>query len=276
MKFDMGQAWSRAMELMRDNFQLLAVIAGVFLLVPTLAAYLLLPDFQTLMDPTADPDQMAEMIQANIGPFIGIGMAAMVLQFAGYGAMVALIGDSRPTVGEALKRGLTIVPSTFGVFLLFVIGYFVIALAIAVPVGILASLASAPGLSIIAVIVVLAAIVWLMARMCMSMPVLVFEDTLNPITASLRSFKLTKSSQWRIIVFWGVLFVAYMVVALLATSVFGLIAALAANSTVGVVIIGLANGIMGMIVGMVICALAVAMYGQLAGPSETAISETFE
>ena len=35
MTFDMNRTWNEALSLVRANFQLLAVIAGVFLLLPT-------------------------------------------------------------------------------------------------------------------------------------------------------------------------------------------------------------------------------------------------
>ena len=110
----------------------------------------------------------------------------------------------------------------------------------------------------------------------MSMPVMVLEDTLNPIKAVSRSLKLTGPKQWQITVFWGILFAAYMVIALLFTGVFGVVAALAGDSVVGTVILGLANGIVSMIVAMIVCGLSVAMYDQLAGPSDDDIASTFD
>lgn len=276
MNFDMGTTWSRAMDLVRDNFQLLAVIAGIFLLLPTLAAYMLIPDIQTMMDPTADPDVVAAQMQEIIGPLILVGLVAMVFQFAGYAAMVALMGETRPTVGEALKTGFKATPSLFGVLVVFMITYVLAAIVVAIPIGVIANLAGLPALSILAVLLVFAVVVYLLARMSMSMPVLVLEDTLNPLRAVARSFALTGPKQWAILLFWGVLFFAYMVVALLLTGVFGVIAAMAGSGAIATLILGLANGAIGMIVGMVVCGLAVAMYGQLAGPSEDDITETFE
>lgn len=276
MNFDMGTTWSRAMDLVRDNFQLLAVIAGIFLLLPTLAAYMLIPDIQTMMDPTADPDVVAAQMQEIIGPLILVGLVAMVFQFAGYAAMVALMGETRPTVGEALKTGFKATPSLFGVLVVFMITYVLAAIVVAIPIGVIANLAGLPALSILAVLLVFAVVVYLLARMSMSMPVLVLEDTLNPLRAVARSFALTGPKQWAILLFWGVLFFAYMVVALLLTGVFGVIAAMAGSGAIATLILGLANGAIGMIVGMVVSGLAVAMYGQLAGPSEDDITETFE
>ncbi|MBD2842767.1 hypothetical protein [Erythrobacter rubeus] len=272
----MNKIWSRAMELVRDNFQFLVVIAGIFLLLPTLAAYLLIPDLQAVMDPAADPEVLAAQLQDKLGPLLGVGIVAMIFQFAGYGAMVALMGNARPTVGDALKAGLKVVPSTFGVLVIFILAYVLSAIVISVPVGIIVSLSGLASLAFIAAIVVLAFVVFLLARMSMSLPVLVLEGTLNPIKAVSRSFRLTGPKKWSIMLFWGVLFAAYMVVALLLTSIFGLIAALAGDSVVAMLILGLTNGLLGMGIGMIVSGLAVAMHGQLAGPSEAELTSTFE
>ena len=276
MTFDMGRTWSRGIELVKENFRLLAIIAGIFLLLPTLAAYLLIPGLQDMMEPGADPEKVAEMLLANLGPLIGFVVVAIVFQFAGYGAMVALMGDTRPTVGEAIKRGFAITPSTFGILLLFMLGYFILSLIAMVPISLLAAAVGAPGLAALGAVVVLVVVVWLLARMCMGMQVLVFEDTLNPVTSVKRSFALTKPAQWRILGFWAVLTVAYIVIALLASSIFTLLGAALGNGVAGMLVVGLTNGIMAMIVGMIVCGLAVAMYGQLAGPSEASIAETFD
>ena len=115
-----------------------------------------------------------------------------------------------------------------------------------------------------------------MARFSLIMPVMAFEETLNPFIAISRSFKLTGPSHWRIFAFWGVLLVLYVVAALLLGGVFGVVAALAAEGVVAALILGLTNGAMATAVGMVACALVAAMHIQLAGPGDAEISETFE
>lgn len=276
MNFDMSTTWARAIELVRDNFGLLAVIAGIFLLLPTVALYLLVPDLQMLMEPGADPDMVTAKMVEMAGPLLTYGVLSMVFSFAGYGAMVALMGAERPTVGDAIKTGLKIVPSAFGILILFILLYFIAAIIVAIPIGVIANLSGFASLAVLAALMILAVVIYLLARMSMSLPVLVFQGTLNPVKAVLGSFKLTKPRQWAILVFWGVLFAAYIVIALLITSVFGLIAALAGDSVAAMLILGLTNGALGMAVGMIISGLAVAMYGQLAGPTDTEITSTFE
>ena len=102
MNFDMNTCWSRAVELLQSNFQLLLIVAGVFLLLPTLAFYMLIPDMQMLSDPTIDQDILAEKMLEMAGPLMAVGLVSTVFQFAGNAAMVALMGDARPTVGQAI------------------------------------------------------------------------------------------------------------------------------------------------------------------------------
>lgn len=276
MNFSMNATWSRSVELVRDNFQLLIVIAGVFLFLPTMAAYLLLPDFAILMDPTANEDRTAAWIEENIAMLGVISVLAFFMNFAGYGALVALMGRARPTVGTAIKTGFRIVPSTIAVLLLFVILYMIGSIVIVMPISLLATLGGVPGLAVLSVFGAFVLMIWLAARLSLSMPVLVLEDTLNPVKAMIRSFRLTAPRQWAITVFWVVLFVIYILISLLVTGVFGVIAALAGTGTAAMVIVGLVNGALGMAVGILICAIAVAMFGQLAGPSAERIEETFE
>ncbi|MFU7528753.1 hypothetical protein ACM64M_09530 [Qipengyuania sp. ASV99] len=276
MNFDMNTVWSRGIELVRDNFQLLIVIAAMFVLLPTLAIYLLIPDFQMLADPTADQEVVAERMGELVGPLLGVGAVAAVFQFAGYGAMVALMGGDRPTVAQALGTGFKIVPSTLAIMILFAIAYVIGAVIIILPISLLVGVAGAPALGFIGIIPVLIFVVWLMARMSLSMPVLALGGTLNPITAITTSFRLTGPKQWQILLFWGVLFVAFTVISLLFNGIVGVLAALLGTGTLALLIAGLANGLTGMVSGMIICGLAVAMFTQLSGPSVAAIEDTFE
>jgi hypothetical protein len=276
MNFDMNTCWSRALELVRANFQLLAVIAAIFFLLPTLAIYLLLPDMQSFADPAADPDIVAERMQEILGPLLAIILASTLVQFAGYGAMVALMGEQRPTVGQALAMGFRIVPSLVAVLILFMLAYFVGALVIMVPITLLAGVSGVPALGLVAVIPVLLFVVWLMARLSMSMPAMVLGGNLNPLRAMADSFALTKPRQWPIMLFWFMIFTIMAIIGLMISGAFSVFAALVGGGIAGMVVMGIVNGAWSMISGMITSALAVAMYAQLSGPGAAAIAETFD
>ena len=276
MQFNMNPCWSRAVELVQGNFSLLTAIAAIFFLMPTVAIYLLIPDMQTLADPMADPEIVAERMQDMIGPVMGIILIATLVQFVGYGAMVALMGEDRPTVGQALSRGLKALPSLLAVLILFAIAYIVGAMLIMLPFSILTGVSGAPALGLIGVIPVLLFIVWLMARLSMSLPVMVLDGTLNPLKAVGESFKLTKPKQWPILLFWFVIFVIMSIIGFLFQGVFGLVAAMFGTGTVAMLVVGISSGAWSMVAGMLVSAIAVAMYAQLSGPSTATIEETFD
>ena len=276
MKLDMNKVWTRCMVLVRENFQLLAVIAGVFILLPTMAMYFLIPGMEAFVTPGADPEVVQERMLELIGPLLTYGLIGSVIQFVGYGAMVALMGENRPTVGEALGTGAKSMLSVIGAFVIFFVLYMVAAIVIVTPIAMLAGAIGVPGLAAIAPLFVIAIALFLMARFSLTMPVIVVEHMLNPLKAVKRSWDLTGPSQWGVLGFWLILGVAYMVISLLLLGVFGVIAALAGDGTTGMLILGLSNGLISMVVSMVLCGLAVAMHAQLAGPSEKDIAATFD
>ncbi|EAQ29105.1 lipoyltransferase [Erythrobacter sp. NAP1] len=276
MNFDMNACWARAIDLVRSNFQLLVVIAGVFVLLPSIATYLLVPDVQMFLDPTADREVIAEKLAEIAGPMLGFGALSLAVQFTGYGAMVALMGDGRPTVGQSLGTGIKTVPSLFVVLILFMLMYLVGGFLIALPISLLVGVGGVPALGLIAIFPVLLFVVWLMARMSLVMPSLIFGGTLNPFKGIAGSFRLTKKSQWMIVIFWVVLGAIFVLISLLFNGVFSLIAAVFGGGTTSLLILGTANGVLGMVSGIMLCAVAVAMYSQLSGPSAKSVAETFE
>ncbi|TRD10860.1 hypothetical protein FGU71_02570 [Erythrobacter insulae] len=276
MTFDMNQAWSRANVLARENFSLLAVIAGLFILLPTLVIYLMVPGMEALLSPSADPEILQEKMLEAAGPLITWGLLGSIIQYTGYGAMVALMGDGRPTVAEALGTGAKSVATIIAAFLIFAVLYMVAAIVIVTPFAMLAGVIGVPGLAAIAPLLIIAVALFLMTRFSMTMPVVLIEKVLNPFRAVKRSWDMTRVHQWRILVFWAILGVAYIVISLLLVSVFGLIASFAGDGTASKLILGSVNGLMAMVVGIMLCALAVAIHGQLAGPSEADVTSTFE
>nr|WP_298925611.1 hypothetical protein [uncultured Erythrobacter sp.] len=276
MPFDMNAAWSRAMVLARENFSLLAVIAGLFLLLPTVAIYLVVPGMDQLFDPNANPDMTPEQMFELLAPVLAWSLPVMLIQFVGYNAMVALMGGGRPTVGEALGKGAKSMPSIIAAFFIFMIAYMLASIVVVIPFTMLAAATGATVLGAIAPIMIVAVAVFLMTRLSMTMPAVMIENMLNPLAAMKRSWDLTGPHQWRVMGFWAMLVIAYVVISLLITGVLGVVAALAGGGVASKLILGLTNGMMGVIVGIGQCALAVSIYNQLAGTDEAEATSTFE
>ncbi|MBV7259125.1 glycerophosphoryl diester phosphodiesterase membrane domain-containing protein [Erythrobacter crassostreae] len=276
MTFDMNAAWSRAMVLARENFSLLTVIAGIFLLLPTVAIYLILPDMATLADPTANPDMTPEQMVEMFAPVLGWLFPIMLIQFVGYNAMVGLMGSSRPTVGQALGIGVKAMPSIIAAFVIFMVVYMLASIIVVIPVSILTAVTGAAAIGALAPIMILAVAIFLATRLSLTMPVVLIEATLNPFKAMKRSWDLTGPQQWRVMGFWAILVVAYIVILLLVSGLLGLIAAMAGGGLASGLILGLSNGAMAVVVGIGQCALAVSIYNQLAGPNDAEAAATFD
>lgn len=276
MQFDMNATWQRATALVRANFQLLAIIAGVFLLVPSIVLYLAVPDMAMFANPSADADAMAAQMEAMAPTIMGWSAVLLIFQMVGYVAMVALMGHHRPTVGEALARGFKALPSIFGAGLLALVAYAIIILIAVLVIGALSALTGAAAIGAILFLALVPVIFVFFIRFSLVIPVIVLEGTLNPMTAMARSWRLTQPSRWRLAGFWALLLIAYFVLAFLLLGLVGVLGAFASTSSGSLLVLGIVNGLIGALVAMYFSAILVAMHEQLAGQRPETISQTFD
>lgn len=280
MNFDMGQAWSEATAKLSANFSLLAILGGVFFFVPSLLMFVAMPDMMgALMSPNMDPSDM-EAMMANLGPtFFGAYLLILLASFVGYVAMIALLGDNtRVSVGEAIGIGFKALLPLLAIMIILAIAYFIIALLFGLVIGLLAaavgqaSTGAAAGLTFILVIAMLVGVLWVLTRLSMITPIIAIEGTMNPFAVLSRTWSLTKPAQGRLFLFYVVLFIAYIVIAVVLFMVIGLLAAAVGGTSV----LGFVNGLIGAFVAMLFSAIFVAVYNQLAGSTATNIGATFE
>lgn len=284
MNFDMNRTWSQAVSLVQSNFQLLAVIAGLFILVPNMIFYIAVPDVMAMATSVnPDPDQMMAMLSANAGRLIGFGLLVVVAQFICYAALVALMGQSRPTVGEALRQSLSAIPTLFGVTVLTMIVYVVVGLVLALVVGIVTALltmvAGAAGAvlgSTVALVLLFVGMIYVVARFIMVYPAIMLEGIGNPLEVMKRSWALTRPQAKRIFLFLMLLLVAYLVISLVVGGMFGVLVAMLGGGPAAAMVSGLFNGILGSLVAMIYAGIMVAMHRQLAGTDTDEIGETFD
>jgi len=283
MPFNMNRTWSQAIALVRANFQLLAVIAGVFLLLPSLLFAIMMPDTIDWVQLSQDPEALAAAMGGTIVPLLTYALIGFLLQIVGYGAMIALIGDSRPTVGEAIAHGVRSMPTVIGATLLFVLAYGVIMLLLSALIGLLSAAAAAIGgaavsgvIAIVLMAVLFAAVLYVSARLSLTLAVVVLEGERNPVTALRRSWRITKTSGGAIFGFYVLLAIAYFVISLLLFGLLGVVGAALGEGAASALFMGLVNGIVGALVAMVMSGVFVSMHQQLAGRPAEAIGRTFE
>lgn len=280
MKFDLSRSWNDGVAKLRDNFQLLALIAGLFLFIPSALFAVTTPDLMSqAMASPMNPSDPAAML-ALFTPTIVIGyLLITLLSFVGYMAMLALMDDRRkPTTGDAIAHGFRSLPTLIGATLLFIVGYVIVIGIISVVVGLLIGAITAVSttigaiLSFMLVVAMFIAILWAFTRFSMTMPVIAIGKVMNPIVALKQSWALTRTSQWRLLAFYILLFIAYAVIALLVFGLLGLVLGAVGGFTVLIFL----SALLSAFVGMLFCAVLAGIYAQLTGSSGANLADTRE
>jgi len=278
MRFDSNSAWREASLSVSANREVLAAVAGVFFLLPGLVSIIFLSDFQAdLLANLSNRAGAEKMLEGMSGPMIGFGLISFALQSVGYLALLALLTDkTRPTVGEALRLAIRALPTVLGATLLFFAGYMSAVLVLAV-LG--AGLAKASGLGAIvalAVLALIAGVVYAAIRFLLILPVVVIERVFNPVTALARSWRLTKGNSLRLFAFFLLLTIVYFVIIMVVTMiVMALAVAIAGQGKLSMLIGGVFSGVVGAAASVLLTAILAAIHRQLAGPSPDVLRSTF-
>ena len=266
--FDANRAWDEAVRMIKANRELILVLAGIFLFLPPLAAYVLVPEI-ALGPVDLDPDNPVPAITAF---FERTWPALLLLQFMqaiGTLAILALVTQRRPTVAEAMKAGLTaLVP--------LIAAQIILGLLVVFGLSLVLSLAAALG-ALAVTITSFAAIIlmlFLFARFSPLMPVLVFEEIRNPLAAIARSWRMTGGQTGKLMRFLALVMIAMIVVMLVA----GLVETLATavlDGSGGMFLAGLVSALVGAVLSTITALILAAIYRQLVA-GETARSAADE
>ncbi|MFN3517582.1 MAG: hypothetical protein ACK4YM_10550 [Novosphingobium sp.] len=268
-RFDSNRAWQDAAAAVSGNRDVLIALVGVFIVVPAFALAVLMPmpEPQPGTELEAILDLVASHFRANWYYYIAAGL----LNTIGTLALLALFGHaSRPTVGEAIQRALSATPSGIAVQL---IQGLLLTLAVMLPAAVLGM--GGEGLAVLGILIGAIVAVWLWVRLALASPVIVVEGQRNPIAALQRSLGLTRSNAGRLLLFFALLVVAFVIAAQLiqvaATLITQGLAGTDAAALVGALVAAMANGVM---TAYIVAALA-ASHRQLAGPQRPDFPQVF-
>ena len=273
MKFDMSRAWNEAVEMMRANREVLAIVAGLFFFVPAVIAALALPEMQQPpVGSNNDPEAVVDAMMAAYADQWWIIALTSIIQMIGTIALLALLRDAaRPTVGDAIKTGAK-------GFLPYLLAYFLLgmglALAGAVLIGGLAAVSTA--LAALGGLIFAVLLVYALVKFSLIGPVIAIDKVMNPVAVLVRSWKLTKGNSFRLFLFFLLLLLVYVVIAAILGAIFGLISAVLGTGAVSLGIQGILSGLLGAVATTVGVAVMAAVHRQLAGPSTERVSETFD
>lgn len=271
MKFDSNRAWKEAAAAVNANREVLFAIAGVFILLPSLAFGLLFPQ------PVATPDMSGEQATSMILAFYQDAMPWLlpmtILQAVGSLSLLTLFTDRRrPTVGEAIRMGATGLLSYLGAQLL-------VGLALGTIAVLALGLATATGLVALAVVLwiaILVGAVYVAVKTSLTAPVIMVERVRNPVAALRRSWLLTKGNSARIGVFYALLGLVFLVAISIISALIGIVVAVIAGAEAARVVNVIVSSALGTTMTLYFIAVVAAIHRQLAGPSPEAVGATFE
>lgn len=271
MKLDSNLAWKEASALISANREVLLAIAGVFIVLPSLAFALFYPQPEPRQG--MQPAEIMQMMQAYYASALPLMIPLILIEGTGVLAIMALFTDrTRPTVGQALGQGAAALLPYIGALLL--VGF-----AFGLAIGLTSALGLAIGsraLAGIAVIAVLVAYIYVMFRVALLAPVVVVERIRNPIAALRRSWSLSRGNTGRIALFLILVIVAFLVVMVIVMAVIGVILALTLGGSGAKTIAALFSSALGAVLTLYLMAILAAIHRQLAGPSSEAVSKPFE
>lgn len=222
MKFNLDVAWRDTSRLLKDNFGLLAVLAGVFYFIPNALMMLAIPQFRELSNLPADASQEAAqaIVVELFANYWWALLIAGIVQSIGMLAMLALLSNrSNHTVGEAIQIGARSVMT-------YIVASLIQGLVVGLIGGIVMTIGALTGVGFLAIVFILLALtiaVYAMAKFSMTAPIIVTEGQMNPVSALMESWQLTKGNSFRLVGFFLLILVPAVIVWLVFSMLAGLL-----------------------------------------------------
>lgn len=261
MKLDLNAAWESAVKLVRKNREMILVLAGVFFFLPYVVFALFVPmDGFASAAETGESGAMMVTFNAFVADYWWAVLLLSLVQTIGGTAIMAVIGDpARPTVNDAMTRGLSLLPSQVGAQIAISVAFLII-IILAIMLG---SLGGSRTLATTFAIFSLPALLYLGARLSLSSPTIAIERRINPIAAITGSWRLTRGNGLRLFSFYLLLLVAFLVVGQVLALVISLLTALP-GAELAKILDAILSGLLNATFAVIIYAVLAAVHRQLA------------
>lgn len=262
-RFDSNRAWLEASGAVNANRDALIALAGVFIALPAFALTVLLP--QPEPQPGADMDAAMELaavyFRENWLALVALGL----LSTLGTMAMLTLFGHaSRPTVGEAIRKGLAATP--IAILAQMIVGFVMTGLVLA-PLA-LFSLAGSKALAMLGLTAGLVIAAWFWTRTSLTTPIIAAETRRNPLAAVQRSFALTRGNAGRLVLFLFLLVLAFVIAGQVLQWSVTLLVQLVAGPDAGTITGALIASMVQAAMAVYLAAAMTSSYRQLDGASQ--------
>ena len=271
MKFDMNRAWREAAEMVTANREVLLIVAGLFFFLPGMAFALFVPT--PAPAPNLPPEAAMQLVVKFYTDNAAWFIVMAIIQTIGILTLLALLRDhAKPTVGEALRRGLSgLLP--------YLASQILVAFAVAIVLSLVIAIVSTTGIAAlmgIFLLIGLVAMIYIMIKISLVPAVIAIERQSNPIAVLKRSWELTKGNSVRLALFFSLLMLVFGIIALVIGGILGILVALLGEGTSGQIGQAVISGLIGTVATAFFVAILASIHRQLAGPSSETITQTFE
>lgn len=271
MAFSGSQTWQDARQTVALNREIFMAMAGVFYLVPALLVALIWP--QPEPQPGLTPEQtialVADFWKGAFPAYIVVGL----FQTVGTIALLRLCTDrARPTVGAAIRVGLSGLLPYFGAQLLLGLSFGLVG-GMLVAIG---GISGSTALIAILVIALVVTLIYVLLRTTLLAPVIAVDGERNPIAALRRSWDLTRGHAGAIFGFFVLLGLAFGVVLIVAMVLAGIVLALVAGPETARTLTTIVSTALTAGMTVYFVATLASIHRQLAGPDRQGLGETFE
>lgn len=243
MTFSYDRAWNDAQALWRAHGEFVAILAGLFIMVPEFVRNLFLP-----IPPIRDfgPESLALMRAYLLDNGWSLVLLNLVVLFGSAAILCLMLDARRPTVGEAIKVAFVMVPS---IFVLNILSQF------AVFGGLL--LFVVPG-------------IYVMGRLALASAAQMSERQMNPLRAIRQSLDLTRGRGWSIAGLLLIVFVVTWIATGAIATVIGILLSVIIPKGSLAAVAGFLSAILSAVTYLAFLLLSAAAYRQLASTPDGA------
>lgn len=264
MTFSYSAVWDETARTLKAHSTLLIAVAGVFLFLPPLIASYVAPPPQ---------EQGIAAITSHYSENFGIIFVAQLIAFVGNLVLLTLVLDDRhPTVAGSIRAAFAMLPAYLLVTMISALMLFVGAVLATLPLLLLAPIL--PGfMRAIGFLLLALPLFHLMGRLASAGPVLVAEGRRNPFDIIRRSFEISRGNGWAVVGLILLVAVAFLILMLAVTLVFGSIQLIVDRSTggsVGAFLLLILSSAIGAAFNIVLMVLFASIYRQLTNGAQRA------
>jgi len=222
-RLDLSRSWEGTVRMLTRNRQLVSALGGVFYFLPLFAGALAWLGSGIELVPQGrepNPEAIELAINAFLLKYWWVLLLIGLSQLVGSIAILRVLADpARPTVGDALRKTLSLLLPLAGAQLLS-------ALAIEILPTLSTALLGNSAAGSFASLVIVPLVLFLAIRFSLVSPLVAIEEVRNPILAMQRSWQLTSGNSLRLLGYFALLILAGMLIFFVALMVVGLVLAL--------------------------------------------------